>query len=335
MKFIIEERIPFIKGVFEPLGIEVRYLAAEKIDSDAVRDADLLVTRTRTRCDSSLLEGSSVRMIATATIGTDHIDLPWCAANGITVANAPGCNAPGVAQYVMAAILRKYPDPSGKRLGIVGVGHVGSIVARWAEGLGMRTILCDPPREEAEGSSTGISWASHADVLREAEIITYHTPLTLSGAYPTHHLLDGEALELLGRKPMIINTCRGPVTETGALLAGLESRLISSVAMDCWENEPRISLPLLERAEVATPHIAGYTKGGKIRATAMAVAEIAKFFNLPAPTLPVELPRPVPATVSAGQIISSYDIDADTARLRKSPENFEELRNTYDFRAEP
>ena len=134
MKIIVEANIPYLRGLLEPFG-EVRYLSAPEIDAAAVRDAHTLFVRTRTRCDASLLEGSSVRFIATATIGTDHIDLDYCRRRGITVANAPGCNAPAVAQYVLSTIghYLNGSQVAGLTLGVVGVGHVGSIVARWGE----------------------------------------------------------------------------------------------------------------------------------------------------------------------------------------------------------
>lgn len=169
---VADERVPYLRGVLEPYA-EVTYLPGDAIDAEAVSDADALITRTRTRCDSRLLAGSKVRIVATATIGTDHIDIPWCTSAGIATASAPGCNAPAVAQYVMAAILRRHPSPSGLTLGIVGVGHVGSLVDRWARSLGMRTLLCDPPRARREGSS---GFVSHETLLSGSDIVSYHTP---------------------------------------------------------------------------------------------------------------------------------------------------------------
>ncbi len=141
MKIVIENHVPYIKGIFEPVA-DTLYLPAGEITRDVMRDADALITRTRTRCDASLLEGSGCRIVATATIGTDHIDLDWCRRNGVEVANAPGCNAPAVAQYVLASVATLFGgDLRGKTIGIVGVGHVGSIVERWAGGLGMSVLL--------------------------------------------------------------------------------------------------------------------------------------------------------------------------------------------------
>ena len=277
MKIIIENHIPFIKGIFEPIA-NVQYLPAEAIDTDAMKDADALITRTRTRCDAALLAGSKCKFIATATIGTDHIDLDYCAKNGITVASAPGCNAPAVAQYVLTSISHIFPKLTGKTIGIVGVGHVGSIVARWAECLGMNILLCDPPRAEAEGYD---AFVSLSQIARQADIITFHTPLTKSGPHKTFHLADEAFFNSLLRKPVIINSARGPVVDNKLLLNALNTGIISHAIVDCWEGEPdNICLELVNKAFIATPHIAGYSLEGKKRATQMAAQALFDYLSL-------------------------------------------------------
>lgn len=335
LRVVADERVPYLRGVLEPWA-EVAYLSGDAISPADVRDADVLITRTRTRCDSALLAGSRVSLVATATIGTDHIDLPWCASAGIAVESAPGCNAPAVAQYVMAAILRSFPSPQGLTLGIVGVGHVGSIVDRWARSLGMRTLLCDPPRARREGPA---GFVSHEELLAASDVVSYHVPLTLTGPDATAGLFGPDALPLVRRKPLLLNTCRGPVTDTATLLRGLREGALSAVAIDCWEGEPDISRSLLAAATVATPHIAGYSREGKLRATAMVLDAISRRFSLPQllPALPegLEMPGPVPERVTPEIITSTYDIDADTRALRAHPESFEALRNSYALRREP
>lgn len=329
---VIEDRIPFIKGVLESVA-ETLYMPSGSIDATVMKDADALITRTRTRCDASLLEGSRCGIIATATIGTDHIDLNYCRAHGIAVANAPGCNAPGVAQYVSRALLELYGADRlhGMTLGVVGVGNVGSIVERWARGLGMRTLLCDPPRADREG---GDGFVELAEIYDRADVITYHTPLTRSGEYPTYHMLDAAAVSELHRHPLIINAARGAVVDNRALSLALESGIVSGAVIDCWENEPDIDRTLLDRCAIATPHIAGYSREGKIRATIMAVDAICDYFGFSKPEW-AERPGVVPATVTPDAVIESYDIMADTAALKAAPSSFETLRNTYNFRSEP
>lgn len=332
LDIVVEDRIPYIRGVLEPAG-NVSYLPAGAITPEVMRSADALITRTRTRCDSRLLDDSRCSFIATATIGTDHIDLPYCLSRGITVANAPGCNAPAVAQYVMAAILAAHHENiRGLTIGIVGVGHVGSIVERWARAMGMDVMRCDPPRAIAGDEGP---WHTMDDIARQADVITFHTPLTRGGQHPTYHLASFEFLGSLRRKPMIINAARGPVISTQALLEAGVSGKVGPMVIDCWEGEPQIDLSLLEATFIATPHIAGYSREGKIRATAMAVDAFARHFGVKVNPLPVAIPAAPPVAVTSDDILSTYDILADDSALRSCPDAFESLRNSYHLRPEP
>lgn len=329
---VIEDRIPFIKGVLEPYA-DVTYLPSADINAAAMRDADALITRTRTICDASLLDGSRCSLIATATIGTDHIDLDYCRDRGIKVVNAPGCNAPGVGQYVSRALIQLYGAERLKdmTIGIVGVGNVGRIVERWTRGLGMKTLLCDPPRAEREGAD---GFVDIDFIYRHADVITYHTPLTKTAPHPTYHLFDAASVQKLGRHPLIINAARGGVVDNAVLLSALQSGAVSGAVMDCWEGEPDIDRVLLDRCAIATPHIAGYSREGKIRATVMAVEAVCDHFGFPYPQWD-EKPGPVPESVTPESVVASYDIIADTAALKSAPHDFEALRNTYNFRSEP
>lgn len=336
-RLVIEAKVPFVAGVFEKHGVHVDYLPARDITPEVMKDADALITRTRTRCDARLLAGSRCSMVATATIGTDHIDLDWCRDNGIATASAPGCNAPAVAQYVMACVLAHFGgDPTrlqGRRIGIIGVGHVGRIVDAWARSLGMTTLLCDPPRAEREGPE---GFVEMDRIAREADVVTVHTPLTdAPQPWPTRHLLDEAFLGSLERQPLVINCARGPVASTEALIEAYRSGKASALAIDCWEGEPAISLELLACAMVATPHIAGYSRQGKMRASQMAVDAVTAHFGLPHIELPCG-PAPVwPETVTAASILASYNPLADTAALKAAPEAFESLRDNYQLRNEP
>ncbi|MDE6653475.1 MAG: 4-phosphoerythronate dehydrogenase [Muribaculaceae bacterium] len=328
MKILIERNIPFVKGLLEPYA-EVEYPTADEFTPDTVNDADALLVRTRTRCDSRLLEGSRVSFIGTATIGTDHIDLPWCAAAGIEVANAPGCNAPAVGQYVLSAISRLTAgDPSGLTLGIVGVGHVGSIVERWARQCGLIVKLNDPPRQAAEG---GDGWSTLEEIAAEADIITFHTPLDAT----TRHIVGREWMGSLRRKPIIINAARGGIVDTPALVEALDRGIVRDAVIDCWEGEPQISPALLERAAIATPHIAGYSHEGKVRATRMAVDALCRHFGLPHIDMDQHVPPGAADQMDLSTIAASYNPVADTIALKASPGDFEQLRNHYILRHEP
>ena len=332
LKIVIERNIPFIAGVLEPYA-DVTYIAADEFSPLTVKDADAIVVRTRTRCDAALLAKSRCRLVATATIGTDHIDIDWCRANGIAVVNAPGCNAPAVAQYVMAVIIQLANRPlSQYTLGIVGVGHVGSIVERWARALDMPVLVCDPPRMRAEG---GDGWSSLDEIAARADIITFHTPLTREGDDSTFHIADRDFFASLRRAPLIINSARGPIVDTHALVEALDSGLVANAAIDCWEGEPAISPQLLSRAAIATPHIAGYSLEGKIRATRIVLDAITNFFYLPRVEALAANPKDTARAVSPQTIIESYNPLADSLALKAAPQDFEALRNNYHYRSEP
>ena len=213
MKIIADSAIPFLRGVLEPFA-EVEYLPGTAISAADVRNADALVIRTRTRCDEKLLADSRVKLIATATIGFDHIDTAWCAAHGIEVTTAAGCNARGVLQWVGAALVHLSRtqgwQPAERTLGIVGVGHVGSLVKAYAEGWGFRVVCCDPPREERERCG----FRTLEEVAREADILTFHTPLDAS----TRHMADSRLFGLMKPGAILINSSRGEVVDGEALL---------------------------------------------------------------------------------------------------------------------
>lgn len=264
MKIIADCAIPFLEDVLTPFAEVVR-IAGKAITAADVRDADALIVRTRTRCDARLLAGSRVRMIATATIGFDHIDLGWCAAHGIRVTTAAGCNARGVLQWIGAALVHLARvqgwQPDDRTLGIVGVGHVGSLVKEYAEAWGFRVLCCDPPREERER----LGFLPLEEVAAQADLLTFHTPLDET----TRHLADERLLGMLRPDAVVINTSRGEVVDGEALV-----RSGHPCALDVWEHEPAIDRTLLDRALIATPHIAGYSEQGKANATAMSVLSL-------------------------------------------------------------
>jgi erythronate-4-phosphate dehydrogenase len=332
MKVVVDSHIPNIQGLIEPFA-QVEYLEPSDITCESVRDADALIVRTRTRCDATLLDGNSVRFIGSATIGTDHIDMDYCTSHDITVRNAPGCNAPAVAQWVFCAIAawmqaRNIPSADCLTLGIVGVGHIGSIVARWAHQLGFTVLLNDPPRENREDSPDDI-FSPLEELQRRCDIITFHTPITREGQWPTWHLCDQRFLDGLARCRLILDAARGPIADNAALL-----RWHGDVALDCWENEPNISPALLEKAIVATPHIAGYSREGKQRGTAMMLAALNEFYGWDIPIPEIEAPATGAAQITLDGITASYDILADTAALKAAPADFESMRNTYHHRPE-
>lgn len=331
IKIIADSRIPFLRGRLDTVA-DMVYSDPERIDASLVKDADALIVRTRTRCDRSLLEGSSVRLVSTATIGTDHIDTDWCEENGITVRNATGCNAPGVAQYVWSGLLRNGFDPKKDTIGVVGYGHIGSIVADWGRKLGCRVLICDPPRKDAGYKDCMYLPLQH--IMNEADAVTLHTPLTKNGSYPTFHLIGAGELDMLKRGAILINAARGGVVDDKAWEAHLAEGRTKAI-IDTWEGEPEINRDLLSRATIATPHIAGYSLEGKQRATRMALESIEDFFGVTADKSGLESNYTTPETVATESICISYNPFADTEKLRKAPGEFESLRSSYDYRKEP
>lgn len=333
MKVVVEHKVPFMENLDRVADV-VR-LSAEEITADTVGDADALVVRTRTQCDASLLHGSRVRLVATATIGTDHIDIPWCRAHGVDVANAPGSNAPAVAQYVFSSLMRVINRPlSSYRLGIVGVGNVGRIVERWARAMSMPVMLCDPLRQASEG---GEQWNSLDEIAAWADIITFHVPLTRAdeSPYSTYHLADAEFFRSLRRAPIIINSARGAVVDNAAWAQAIAKGIAGQAIVDCWEGEPHVDGELLRRASIATPHIAGYSIEGKQRASQMALDAISSKFNLPKLKITGSEPPPCPRSITSLEALCSFDPLPETAALKENPSKFEAIRNAYVLRHEP
>lgn len=347
MKIIIDNGIPFIKGVFEPF-VDVEYYEGGEICNDHLRNAEVLIIRTRTKCNRKLLEGSKVRFIASATIGYDHIDIDYCREAGVKWVNAPGCNAGAVNQWVMAALL-SYADKNNidltkRTLGVVGVGNVGEKVVKTAEALGMRVLLNDPPKSRLEGRC---GYVTIETILQECDIISFHVPLNYSGQDKTFHMVNDALLNKVIKGTVIINSSRGEVIDTNALLKALNTEQVKDAFIDVWENEPDINRELLKRSAIATPHIAGYSFEGKAQGTAMVVKAVSEYFNLPLNSWePEELEwgkeryRIIANGLSFQEIcynvvLNSYSIDDDTLKLLKYPGKFEELRGSYLMRHEP
>lgn len=345
MKIIADDTIPFLKGIAEPVA-DVVYIPAKGFTPEVVKDADALIVRSIDKCTSELLAGSRVRLITTATIGFDHIDIHYCESHGITWKNAPGCNAPSVAQYVLASLLRvalrRGESLQGKTLGIIGVGHVGKEVEKLALLFGMTILRNDPPRAEAEGPE---SFVSLEELLARADIITCHVPFTREGKYPTWHLADEKFFSQVRRGCWFINSCRGAVHDTKALLEAHQKGVVEEIILDCWENEPQINQELLKVVSVATPHIAGFSADGKATATRMCLEEIQRFFHVRFDRLKEVVP-PAPANPLIdldafedhrieNAFLQTFDPLAVDRKLRKDPSTFEWLRNHYDHPREP
>jgi len=340
---VIDDAIPFIQGVLEPY-FEVSYMPGIDISRQDLEKADALVVRTRTLCNHSLLEQTPVRFVATATIGTDHLDTPFLNEHGIQWMHAPGCNAGSVCQYVLAAIfeiLNHTKKPlTETTLGIVGVGHIGSRLYELVKTLGIRCLLCDPPLADQNQRD---DFLPLKEILRQSDIVSLHVPLT-EKIYPTKHLISHSEIEKMASHAFLINSSRGPVVDNQALSFHLKKKTISGAILDVWEEEPDLNKTLLNQVMIGTPHIAGYSQDGKANATTQVVRGLGHFFEieplkkfsleLESKTLDIELEveDDVPFYQSIYKKI--YDIERDSLLLKKSPLLFESLRKNYPIRRE-
>ncbi len=356
MLIVADENIPLIKDCCKNLGATIT-LPGRTITSEQVKSADLLFVRSITPVNSTLLDHSLVKFVGTATTGIDHIDIDYLNQKKITFAAAIGSNANSVAEYIVSALLylaKTYQwDLSQKSLGIVGFGNIGKRVAHYAKTLGLQVLLYDPPLADQQvfPSDTFVSLTD----LSRADIITFHVPLTSTGAYPTHDLCNKSFLSQLSPDQVIINTSRGSVVNNKDLLECLEKNKLKTAILDVWENEPFINYKLLEKVLIGTPHIAGYSWDGKIKGTEMVYESACKFLNVPLDPTPFEqqaeklhLTNLALASLENDQVLireivhQAYDIERDSKALKKTaplPKDqkagyFDQLRKNYPKRRE-
>lgn len=342
LKIVADARIAALDATFGRHG-DLLKAEGRAIERAMVEDADALLTRTVTRVDRALLEGTPVRFVGTATIGSDHIDTAWLERSGIRWAAAPGCNADATAQYTLAMYLlacrRLERDPFVQRFGVVGRGNVGGRLTRLLKALGIDVIVCDPPLE-AQGEPGLVSM----DEILGCDVISLHVPLTRDGRWPTYRMIDEPVFQSLGTGALLINACRGDVVAGPALAQWLGRG--GQAALDVWPGEPEIDTDTLEKVVVATPHIAGYSLDGKYRASAMIYSAFCECFGItPEPVLEAP-PTPAPTNLDIedpsfmDQLLEACPVSRDDAAMRsllESPEGerataFEALRSGYPLR---
>jgi erythronate-4-phosphate dehydrogenase len=353
MHIVADENIPGARAAFARFG-EVRTRPGRGLTREDLREAEVLLVRSITRIDATLLEGTPVRFVGSATIGTDHVDLDFLRESGITFANAPGCNAEAAAEYVLSAV-----SALGARLdrpfrectaGIVGQGNVGSRVRRKLETLGVTCLVNDPPLVDAGAAGAFLP----LQALSDCDILTLHVPLIEEGPYRTRHLIDARYLNSLRPTALLINTARGPVIDNRALLERLAQGEGPVTVLDVWEQEPTVPAALLRAVALGTPHIAGYSADGKLRGTVMVYEALCRYLGETPDWGPwVELaPPPQPVRyletdggveeAVRGAVLHAYDIREDDRRLRDAlmgPDvdraaAFDALRRRYPLRRE-
>lgn len=340
MKIVADNGIPFLKGIPETFS-EVKYVLTSEFTHENIKDADILIVRSSNKCTRKLLEGTNVKFIATTTIGFDHIDIDYCKEVGIKWTNCPGCNAVSVSQYVLSALIelshKKNFSLKDKTFGIVGVGNVGKQVERLYQAYELKYLKCDPPRAEAEGKNDFVDLNTIAE---NCDVISFHVPLEKNGKHPTYHLANESFFHSLKKKPYFINVARGAVHDTQALLNAKKNGLIEEMVIDCWENEPNISLPLLQETIIATPHIAGFSADGKANGSRMCLEAIAREYHIeienldnrtqPAPPLhPVIDLNSFSGSRIDNTVLTTLSLLNEDKKLRQTPDAFEYQRTHY------
>ncbi len=362
---LADENIPFAREAFGTLG-DVRLKPGRQIGRADLADVDLLVVRSITRVDSVLVAGTPVRFVGTATSGSDHVAVPDLERLGIAFYAALGCNANAVSDYMTAAWLtlaaRRGEPLAGRRVGVVGVGHVGSLVVEKARALGMTPVLNDPPKARETGSER----YRPLDDLLGCDIVTCHTPLTFDGTDPTYGLIGMPFLSRLKPGTWLCNAGRGGVVDETALHGALDARRLGAVVLDVWDHEPEIEGRLLARVDIGTPHIAGYSLEGKLNGTGMVYGAACRFLGVAPswslsdamPPRPAGLPLPRFAgdgdavarrrldregtAALAADVTAAYPILRDDEALKKTAgmgaaergRAFDLLRKTYPVRRE-
>ena len=348
MKILVDENMPYAGDLFRRLG-DVKAVPGRPIPLAELTDADALMVRSVTKVNAELLAGTAIKFVGTATAGTDHVDEAGLQQAGVAFSAAPGCNAIAVVEYVFSALLmlaeRDGFALGDRTVGIVGVGNVGSRLQARLAAFGVRTLLCDPPR--ADRGDKG-DFRSLDELVREADVLTFHTPLFKDGAYKSLHLADETLIQRLKAGTILINACRGPVVDNAALLRCLEAGQDLSVVLDVWEPEPDLNVALLDKVDIGTAHIAGYTLEGKARGTTQVFEAFSEFIGqrqqvalstlLPAPEFGrITLHGPLDQSALKRLVHLVYDVRRDDALLRKVagvPGEFDKLRKNYLERRE-
>jgi erythronate-4-phosphate dehydrogenase len=355
MNIIADQNIPFVSECFSSLG-QVTPVSGREVSPDVVKDADILLVRSITKVNADLLDHSRVQFVATATIGTEHVNQAYLHSRGIGFASAPGSNANSVAEYIVAALLalgKKYRFRlEGKSIGIVGVGNVGRRVEAKCRALGMNVVLNDPPLAR----HTGDTKYRPLEELYECDFITLHTPLTKDGPDPTYHLANGDFFASMKQGAFFLNSARGKVQDEAALKQAMQSGKLAGVVLDVWETEPNVDPWLLRHVDLSTPHIAGYSYDGKVAGMLMIYEAACAHFGLhkthtardflPTPDVP-EISVTPPLTQYEERVIHDivqqvYAVNRDDFNMREillQPEEgqaawFDGLRKNYPVRRE-
>ncbi|WP_391089491.1 DUF3410 domain-containing protein [Vibrio sp. NH-UV-68] len=349
MKILIDENMPYAEQLFSQLG-EVILKSGRTLTADDLIDVDALMIRSVTKVNAQLIsKANKLKFVGTATAGMDHVDQTLMAQKGIYFTAAPGCNKVGVAEYVFSVMMVLAQQHGfsvfDKTVGIIGAGQVGSYLQKCLQGIGIKVLINDPPKQ-AQGDKR--SFTPLNELLSQADIITLHTPITRDGEYPTHHLVDEKVLNTLRGDQILINAARGPIVDNQALKARLAKNDGFTAALDVFEFEPEVDMELLPLLAFATPHVAGYGLEGKARGTTMIFNHYCEFLDkdlfahaselLPTAPVPrVELDRNWDEATLHNITQLVYDVRRDDAMFRREiskPGAFDLMRKNYWDRRE-
>ena len=344
INLVADDTILLLDELFGDLA-KITRVNGRSINSEQVANADALVLRSTAKVTPALLKGSKVQFVGTCTIGTDHLATDYMDANSIVWRNAPGCNAAGVADYVIACLNHAWQtlgiDPSQQTIGIVGAGNVGGQLAQRLQKAGFNLLQCDPPK--ADGGHQG--YVELDELLARCQIVCLHTPLTKTGAHATDNLLHEQRIKNLAKGTVLISAGRGEVVDQQALLERQKTHQDLHLFMDVWHQEPNIDKSLFDYCHCVTPHIAGYSLEGKMRGTYMIYEDFCKHFGLPSKhNLDDLIPKPdlsmlqLNPTAEAKQVLALacgnvYPLMQDNARMRED-NDFDWLRKNYPVRRE-
>jgi erythronate-4-phosphate dehydrogenase len=356
MKIVCTTNIPFAEEAFSTLG-SLQIIPAAKISNAILKDIDALITRSTLKVTGELLAGTKIKFVGTCTIGFDHIDTEYLEKNNIHWANAAGCNANSVAEYIVAGLLylaNKYSFTlQGRTISVIGAGNVGKKVIEKACALGLKVLKNDPPLSDATGDS---SYKKLEEILPHSDIVTLHVPLTKEGKYPTFRMVNHDFYRLLKKECIFINAARGGIMISDLFIKARNSELIKYAITDTWEGEPNFRVDVLEKSHIATPHIAGHSFEGKVVGTYLIYKELCRFSGktanwyyetlLPAsssPELYIDAYGKTFEQTLLEAVRAVYNIEVDDARMReiarendplKRASAFEKFRQNYPIRRE-
>ncbi|MBU3070808.1 4-phosphoerythronate dehydrogenase [Aestuariicella sp. G3-2] len=359
LQIVADENIPLVSEFFATLG-DVSTYPGRTLTAEQVKNADVLLVRSVTPVNETLLAGSRVQFVGTCTIGIDHLDVEYLEQKGIAYHSAPGCNANSVVEYIFSVLAKVKTDWLQASFGIIGCGNVGGHLYRRLKALNLPVVCYDPfLTTEDNPDLCGL------DEVLNAEVICMHTPLTHGGEFPSHHLLDEARIQQLKPGCLLINAGRGPVVDNQALKRVLQQRDDLTVVLDVWEPEPNLDIELMQQVALASPHIAGYSYDGKVEGTAMIYRALCRQLNCEETVLSSQLlqddnadfkkilPNEMPNSGDILQstvnqiILQAYDVGEDDRRMRSKllgdecqqssqafAQGFDELRKHYPKRRE-